>query len=115
LNKIKEGYLLWITVLPHIPKGGRYTIGTRIEQRFLHLIEQSYSAYFTEKEKKPAKIMDCIHGLDILKYLLHVSWEAKYISHKQYEELAVKLNEVGKMLGGWRKNAENPEKKNRTV
>lgn len=107
--------MLWITILPHIPKGGRYTIGTRIEQRFVHVLELSYSAYFTEKEKKAAKIMDCIHSLDILKYLLHVSWEAKYISHKQYEELATKLNEVGKMLGGWRKNLENPEKKNRTL
>jgi len=115
LNKIKEGYLAWISIVPHIPKGGRYTMGTRIEQRFLHLLELSYAAYFAEKEKKAAKISDCIYNLDILKYLLHVAWEAKFISNVHYEEVAEKLNEAGKMLGGWRKNLNNPEKKNRTA
>jgi hypothetical protein len=29
--------------------------------------------------------------------------------------VAVKLEEIGKMLGGWRKSLDNPEKKNRTL
>lgn len=107
--------MAWIAIVPHIPKGGRYTIGTRIEHRFLQLLELSYAAYFTDKEKKPGKIMECIQSLDILKFLLHVTWEAKFISPKHYEDVAAKLNEAGKMLGGWRKNLENPDKKNRTV
>ena len=105
--------MIWINIVSHIPKSSRYTIGSRIENKFLDLIEASYSAYFAEKDKKAEKICECIFTLDTLKYLLSIAWEAKTISNKQYEELALKLEEVGKMLGGWKKSMNNPEKKNR--
>lgn len=54
----------------------------------------------------------CIFELDILKFLISTSWEAKCISRKQYEEIAVNLEEVGKMFWGWKKSLD-PDKKNR--
>lgn len=91
-------------------------MGARIENKFLNLLELTYIAYFTEKEKKAQKIGDCILTLDTLKFLMHISWEAKIISHKHYGEISEKLGEIGKMLGGWKKNIENnPEKKNRAL
>lgn len=99
----------------HIPKGARFTIGARIENKFLYLLELLYLAYFTEKEKKGQKIIECILILDTLKFLVQLAWEAKLVSHKQYEDTALKLDEVGKMLGGWKRSLENPEKKNRDL
>lgn len=113
LNRIKEGYLVWMSIVPHMPKIARYTIGTRIENKFLDLLELSYAAYFIEKEKKGELIGKCIFELDILKFLVSVSWEAKCISNKQYEETVLKLDEIGKMLWGWKKNVEPTDKKNR--
>lgn len=107
--------MVWMNIVPHIPKGGRYTIGARIENKFLDLLELSYCAYFTEREKKAEKILRCILILDTLKFFVQVAWEGKLISNKQYEEIARKLEEIGKMLGGWRKSLYNPEKKNRTL
>jgi len=104
-----------MNVTPHIEKGARYTIGARIENKFLDLLEESYETYFTSIDNKPQKIVSCILLLDILKFLVHTTWELKLISHKQYIELGKKLEEVGKMLGGWKKSLENPEKKNRTM
>lgn len=104
--------MVWMNIVPHIPKGARYTIGARIENQFLDLLEIAYTAYFTERAKKAEKISDCILVLDILKFLISVSWEAKLISHKQYEMVALKFDEIGKMLGGWKKSLENPQKKN---
>ena len=46
---------------------------------------------------------ECISVLNTLKFLIYIIWEAKFISHKQYEEIAIKLNEVGKMFNGWKK------------
>ncbi len=91
------------------------TIGARIENKFLDLLELAYIAYLTEKEKKAEKISDCILVLDTLKFLISVAWEGKLISNKQCEDVALKLGEVGKMFGGWKKNLNNPEKKNRDV
>lgn len=103
MQKIKEGYLIWVNIVPHIPKNARYTISARIENKFLDLLELAYTTYFSKKESKLEKIIDCILILDTLKFIISVAWEAKFISHKQYEELALNLNEVGKILGGWRK------------
>jgi hypothetical protein len=115
LNKVKEGYLVWMNIALHIPKGARYTIGARIENKFLYLLELLHLAYFTEKDKKGQKLVECIFVLDTLKFLIQVAWEGKLVTHKQYEEISIKLDEVGKMLGGWKKSLTNPEKKNRAV
>jgi len=106
LSKIKQGYLVWMNIVPHIPKAARYTLGARIENKFLDLLETSYTAYFSSKNKKLEKISDSIFVLDILKFLITLTWEAKFISHKQYKEIAVRLDEIGKMLGGWKKSLE---------
>lgn len=108
--------MLWVNIVPHIPKGSRYTLGARIENKFLDLLELSYIAYFTEKERRLEKISECVLALDTLKFLITVAWEGKIISNKHYEDIAVKLNESGRMFGGWKKNLENnPEKKNRNL
>ena len=101
--------------IPHIPKGARYTIGARIENKFLDLLELAYIAYFTAKENKMEKISECILTLDTLKFIISVAWEGKLISNKNYEEVSVKLDEIGKMLGGWKNSLNNLEKKNRTL
>lgn len=94
-------------------KNSRYTIGARIENKFLDLLELTYIAYFTEKEKKMEKILKCILLVDTLKFLISVAWEAKIISNKQCEDLASKLNEIGRMLGGWKNSLVKLENKNR--
>ena len=113
LSRIKEGYLIWVNIMPHIPKGTRYTIGTRIENKFLELLELTYIAYFTQKERKAKKLSECILALDVLKFFISIAWEGKFISNKQYEEVVFKLDEVGKMFGGWVKNIGSLQKKNR--
>ena len=82
---------------------------------FLDLLGLSYISYFIEKEEKPQKLSECISQLDVLKFFVSVIWEAKLISHKQYEELATRLDETGKMFWGWKKSLENLEKKNRAI
>ena len=112
LSKVKDGYLLWASIVPHIPKTGRFTIGTRIENKFLDLLELSHTTYFSEKTKKAEKIEACIFTLDIIKYLITTSWEAKSISNKHYENIALKLSEIGKIFWGWKKSLDSPHKKN---
>lgn len=115
LQRVKEGYLLWMNITPHIPKGARFTLGARIENKFLDLLELSHTTYFTDKETKSAKIAECIFALDTLKFLVMTAWEGKLIANKKFEEVSVKLDEIGKMFGGWKKSLENPERKNRAV
>lgn len=107
--------MVWLKIVPHIAKGVRYTIGSRIENKFIDLLELSYLAYFAEKEKKMERISRCILILDTLKFFVLTAWEGKVVSNKQYEEIILKLDEIGRMLGGWKKSLANPEKKNRNI
>ncbi len=108
--------MLWINIVPHMAKSSRYTLGARIENKFLDLLELTYIAYFTEKEKKTEKISECVLVLDTLKFFISVAWEGKIISNNHCENISFKLNEVGKMLGGWKNSlTNNIEKKNRTL
>ncbi|MBM2820245.1 MAG: hypothetical protein HW405_5 [Candidatus Berkelbacteria bacterium] len=113
--RIKEGYLSWLSISAHISKNARYTIGQRIENKFLDLLETTYITYFSGKERKSEKISECICITDTLKFLISVAWEGKLISNKQYEEVALKLEEAGRMLGGWKNSLENLQKKNHTL
>ena len=105
---------MWVGIVPHMPKSARYTLGTRIENTFLDLLELSYLAYFSERDKKHEKISSCIIRLDTLKYLITIAWEARFISHKHCEDLSLKLHEMGKMFGGWKNSMERTAYKNRT-
>lgn len=98
-----------------MPKGARYTLGARIENKFLDLLERTYIAYFTARERKPERVSECMLTLDTLKFLISVAWEGKLVSSGQFKVVAEKLDETGKMFGGWKKSLENPERKNRAL
>ncbi len=106
--------MVWIDFVPHIVKTSRFTIGQRIENKFLDLLELAYTTYFAKlDQQKIDKISECIFILDIIKFLISISWEAKIIPNHKFEELTLKLAEIGRMLGGWKEKLEKIEKKNR--
>jgi len=37
----------------------------------------------------------------LLKFFLRISWEIKAVDNKKYIALSERLDETGKMLGGW--------------
>lgn len=106
-----------MNISQHIPKSARYTIGARIENKYLDLLELARVTYFIGQENvanKIQKISDCIFLLDSLKFLVNTAWEAKILPDKHYEDVAIKLEEIGKMLWGWSEKLKNPERKNHT-
>ena len=84
-----------------MPKTHRYTIGTRIDLLFVEIIEASSSAIFLTREEKIPWVRLALRKLDTLKVLLMILWETKSLETKKYVALSEKLDEVGRMLGGW--------------
>ena len=105
--------MIWIKIVPHIQKSVRITAGARIENRFLDLLELSYNTYFAKKEVKLEKISECVRILNTLKFLISVLWEGKLISNKHLGEISLKLNEIGKMLNGWKNNLNKNSRPNK--
>ena len=46
-------------------------------------------------------VRQAIRKMDTLKILLLILWEAKSLDNKKYIALAQKIEEIGKILGGW--------------
>ena len=107
--------MIWMDIAPHMAKSARYTIGARVENKILDLLELTYIAYFADRNIKVDKIAECILMLDTTKLFISMAWEGKLISNKHYEVVGLKFDEIGKMLGGWKKSISNPEKKNRNI
>ena len=59
------------------------------------------ASFLSPKEKEPF-IRFAIRKLDTLKIFLMMLWETKSFDNKKYIALSVKLDEVGRNLGGWR-------------
>jgi hypothetical protein len=65
------------------------------------MIEATATAGFLGKSEKLPYVRVVIRKLDTLKVLLMVLWETKSLDNKKYIALSEKLEEIGKMLGGW--------------
>lgn len=67
----------------------------------METIEAVSIAAFLRREEKLPYVRLAIRKMDTLKILLMVLWETKSLDNKKYIALSLKINEVGKMLGGW--------------
>jgi hypothetical protein len=103
-QKMVETYKLWHKFLDDFQKNSRYTLGTKIDSLFLDTIENMIKARYSDKIEKQIFLKRASVKLDLLKFFLQISWEIKSLEAKKYIKLSEKLNEVGKMLGGWIKS-----------
>jgi len=101
LERLKGLYLLWFLYYKDLPKLHRHSLGQKIDTYFVDIIEAVSFAGFLKQDEKASYIRFAIRKLDTLKILLMVLWETKTLDNKKYIALSVKIDEIGKMLGGW--------------
>ena len=101
LQYLKSAYLLWHEYHQSLAKASRFSLGLKIDNLFVETIETVASASFLSPVDKAPYVRLAIRKMDTLKVLLLVLWEAKSLDTKKYIALSLKLEEIGKMLGGW--------------
>ena len=94
-------YNLWYGYYQILPKTHRHSLGQKIDGLFVEIIEAISIASFLSKEEKQPWVRLAIRKRNTLCVLLMVLWETKSIDDTKYAALSVKLDEIGKMLGGW--------------
>lgn len=106
LTKTKLAYASWFKILVDFPKIYRYTLGGKIENYFLELLEMIIVLLYLTPDQKYSRLTIAIAKLDNLKFFLQLAWENKCIADTNYSSLSMLLDEVGRMLGGWKKGLE---------
>lgn len=106
LQKSKSTYQTWFLLLKDFPKVYRYTLGGKIENSFLEFLDILFSSLYLPKDYKLEKLKLASGRLDSLKFFVQIAWENKCLSNDKYMALAEQLEEIGKMIGGWRRGLE---------
>lgn len=68
---------------------------------FVEIIESIAIASFLKRDEKQPYVRLAIRKLDTLKILLMVLWETKSLDNTKYIAVSERVDEIGRMLGGW--------------
>lgn len=100
-TKLYDFYKNLSQVITSFPKSKRYSLGKRLDQVALDIIELIITARYLAREQKLPILQKVSIKLDLLKILLRLSQQTKCLDNNKYQELASQIVEVGRMLGGW--------------
>lgn len=101
LIQLKSAYTLWVAPAAKLPKTVKYSLGLKIDTLFIDAIESIAIAIFVQRSDKLPYLKKAIARIDTLKVFLQLLWEMKSLDTKPYTAISEKVDEVGKMLGGW--------------
>ena len=99
-------YVFWQNNVKHIPKMLRHSMGVRIDSLFAEIIELIYVAMFAPAEKKIHIISKANSRNDLLKFMLNTLFELKGLKEEAFNEISLKMEEIGRQLYGWEKQTE---------
>lgn len=99
-------YKNWYEIRDGIPKKSRYTLGDKIDTRFIQILEMLYIASYQSAADKLPTLTKALTGVDTLKFLMQIAWEVHAIDDKKYISLSGGIQEVGKQVGGWKRGLE---------
>lgn len=85
----------------------RYTLGDKIDNVFLEILENLFIGRYQNNNEKLPTILLIIRKTDLLKFFLQVSWELNALDNKKYILISEKANDLGRMVGGWKKGIES--------
>ena len=94
-------YLLWFEYYQTIPKAHRHTLGQQIDNLWIEIIKTLATASFLPRQEKLPYVRLTIQRVDTLKILLMILWETGSLQNQKYINLSLKVDAIGKMLGGW--------------
>ena len=90
-----------------MPKKSRYTLGDKIDGLFIQVLELLFIASYQSKAEKLPTIAAALRKSDILKFMLGIAWETHALDTKKYAAISEEMQELGRMIGGWKKGLES--------
>lgn len=93
------------TIVGHLSKVHRYSMGIQLENETLNLLKQIVKTNISRENKREG-IIECLTTLEIIKVLIRVGHEFNRdggISAAHYKTASEKFVELGKLLGAWLK------------
>lgn len=96
-------FLVWIkSAVQRFAKVHKYSLGIQLENETIELVKQIIKTNFKRGDKSEL-IDECFVHYEMIKVLIRLSKDYKLLTMKQYEFASKELDEIGRLLGGWRR------------
>lgn len=102
--KLYDFYKNLSLAIATFPKTKRYSLGQKLDQIALELIEFVIRAGYLSREQKLPVLEKSVVSVDLLKILLRLAKDTKALDNKKYLALENTLQEIGRMVGGWKRS-----------
>lgn len=99
LTKLHDLLLYLIPELNKFPRSQKFVLGDRIETKVLEVQEHCLRAYYSRDKRAP--LLEANLKLEMTRHLVRLAHGLRLFSHHTYGVLAGKVDEVGRMIGGW--------------
>jgi hypothetical protein len=95
-------FLLWLVpAVEKFPRSQKFLLGDRLQSTALDVLELLVEATYTRN--RATMLARANMGIEKLRILVRLATELKHFDHKRYEHAARSLDDVGRLIGGWRK------------
>jgi hypothetical protein len=99
-------FSLWVVpCVDGFPRSRKFTLGARIETASLDLIRILVAATYARARR--GLLDEANLQVDQLRLLLRLAKDLRAIDMRRYEFAARSLDEIGRMIGGWRKTSDD--------
>lgn len=88
-----------------IPKMERFTLWQSCESTTLQILEGLIRVGYMPQEARVGQLMSVGINIDMLRIFLRLSVDIKAVTQKKSLPLQERLDEIGRMLGGWIKSS----------
>lgn len=106
-TKLYDFYKNLSQILTTFPKSKRYTLGQKIDQTTLDIFEFVFKINTYTKDRRLETLQTISSKADLLKVLIRLAHDDKDLNTKNYLILQERLQEIGKMIGGWLRYLKN--------
>lgn len=91
-------------LIRNFPRDQKFLLGDRMQNLCSDLLESYIEAFYAkDKGFKKEKLNSANIQLEKLRFFLRLAYESGYFSSGRYRETSEKIQELGRMTGGWLK------------
>lgn len=93
-----------LPVLAKFPRDMRFFLGDRIQALSADILERLIEAYYAPAQEKKPLLLKVNLLLTKLRYYVRLAYEQGYYGSGKLKEISEKIDEIGRMTGGWIKS-----------
>jgi hypothetical protein len=106
LTKLNDLLLYTVPQLSKFPRDQKFVLGDRIQIKLMAVQEECLRAYYGRDKRD--RLLEANLQLEVTRHLVRLAYNLRLMNAKTYGVISEKIDEVGRMVGGWLKSLGKP-------